>query len=112
MNLRIFARGATVALGFASMPAFSQTTASAGKPESPGWFLAGSAPDPGGRAIVGPGGVVVDPTGGPGARRGAYGGFVACTDDIAKYCAGQSGFGVRGCLRRRVDQWTYAPPVP
>jgi hypothetical protein len=104
MNLRIFARGATVALGFASMPAFSQTTAPAGTPQSLGWFLAGSAPDPGGRAIVGPGGVVVDPTGGPGARRGAYGGFVACTDDIAKYCAGQTGFGARSCLMQNSDR--------
>ena len=85
MNLSIFAGGAIVALSFASVLAFSQTGAAPGKPQSPDWFLAGSAPDPGGRAIVGPGGVVVDPTGGPGPRRGAYAGFVACTDDIAKF---------------------------
>src|ERR1700694_1469661 len=104
MKLRIFTRGATVALGFASMRAFSQTPAPAGTPQSLGWFLGGSAPDPGGRAIVGPGGVVIDPTGGPGARRGAYGGFIACTDDIAKYCAGQNGFGARGCLMQNSDK--------
>jgi DNA-binding beta-propeller fold protein YncE len=104
MNQRIFAGGAAAAFSFTSMLAFSQTAAPTAKPPSPDWFLAGSAPDPGGRAIVGPGGVVVDPTGGPGPRRGAYGAFVDCTDDIAKYCAGQTGFGARGCLMQNSDK--------
>ena len=38
--------------------------------QSPDWFLQGSAPDPGGRAVVGPGGKVLS-TGGGGRRGGA-----------------------------------------
>jgi hypothetical protein len=97
MNGRSFGGVAAGALGaiVTAMLGFAQTGAPAGKPQSPGWFLAGSAPDPGGRAVVGPGGVVVDAGGDRGGRGG---GMAACTDDIAKYCAGQVGFGARGCL--------------
>ena len=96
MNPHMFAGVATVALSIAlaAAPAFSQTQAPAGKPESPGWYMTGSVPDPGGRAVVGPGGVVLDAAGGRGGGRG----MAACTNDIAKYCAGQTGFAARGCL--------------
>ena len=106
MNGRNFAGVAAVALSMilTGTLAFSQTQAPAGKPESPGWFLSGSAPDPGGRAVVGPGGVVVDAGGGRGGRGGRGGGaggnagFAACTDDIVKYCAGQTAGAARACL--------------
>jgi streptogramin lyase len=106
MNDRILAGVAAMALGliFAVTLAFSQTKAPAGGPQSPDWFLQGSAPDPGGRAPVGPGGVVlpIDNGSGRGGRggggRGGRGGFAACTEEIAKYCTGQIGFGARTCL--------------
>lgn len=79
--------------------AFSQTEGPGAKPGSPGWFLAGTAPDPGGRLPVGPGGRVKAE---PGAGRG--GPLAACADDTAKYCAGQSGFGSRACLTQNADK--------
>src|SRR6267378_70390 len=64
---------------------------------TPPWFLQGSFPDPGGRTVVEPGGSVTIPGGGGGAGgRGAA--LAACTDDITKYCTGQTGLGARGCL--------------
>src|SRR6266581_844158 len=64
--------------------------------ETPAWFLQGSFPDPGGRTVVDPGGhVTVPPRGGPGGPSAA---LAACTDDIAKYCTGQTVPGARACL--------------
>src|SRR5260370_38023653 len=83
------------------VPGFSQVQVPAGKPEGPGWFLAGSAPDPGGRAVVGQGGVVVDAGGGRG------GGIAACTGDIAEYCAGPTGFWARGCLTAKFAKLSW-----
>ena len=100
MNGRIFGGVATIALSMTlAVPlAFSQTEASAGGSPSPGWFLQGSAPDPGGRAVVGPGGRVIslpDPRGGL---------MAACTDDVAKYCTGQNGFAARACLTQNSEK--------
>src|SRR5215469_4983676 len=55
MTTRVFAGVAPLALGIVfATSAFSQTPA-----QSPEWSLQASAPDPGGRAIVGPGGRVL-----------------------------------------------------
>src|SRR6516225_5962597 len=82
--------------GFTATLLFSQQSAPA---QSPEWFLQGSAPDPGGRAIVGPGGRVIS-TGSP-----AGGGFlVACSSEVAQYCAGQSGPEARACLVQNSDR--------
>jgi len=79
--------------------AFSQTEGPGAKPGLPGWFLAGTAPDPGGRRPVGPGGRVKAD---PGAGRG--GPLAACAAETAKYCTGQSGFGSRACLAQNSDR--------
>jgi len=95
MNTHIFVGIAAVAIGvsFSSLPAFSQSETQAAKPKSPGWFLAGTAPDPGGRLPVGPGGRVAPD---PGSAR--PGPLAACSDDTAKFCSGQTGLGARACL--------------
>src|SRR5579862_5895409 len=97
MNRRNFAGVAAVVIGIISIftLAFSQTTGPGGKSKSPGWFIGGSAPDPGGRLSVFPGGRVAADTGG---RTG--GPLASCTGDIAKYCTGQNGFGARSCLSK------------
>ena len=60
MTSRVHCGAAPLALGMVlAASAFSQTPA-----QSPEWFLQASAPDPVGRALVGPGGRVVS-TGGP-----------------------------------------------
>ncbi len=101
----VLCMGITACLEFAQTPAAGA--------QSPGWFLQGSAPDPGGRAVVGPGGRVIS-TGGGG------GGLTAtCSGDIAKYCTVQNGVGVRACLTQNLDQLagkckaaiTAPPPV-
>jgi hypothetical protein len=104
MRERIFAGIAAVALGtmLTATAAFSQTetppTQGPAENGSPAWYLQGSFPDPAGRTIVDPDGHVTIP-----ARPG--GGFMAaCTGDIGKYCAGQSGFGARGCLAQNTDK--------
>ncbi len=81
--------GFTVSLGFSQAPA--------GGVESPGWFLQGSAPDPGGRAVVGPGGRVI-------ATNSSGGLTATCSGDIAKYCTAQNGVGSRACLMQNLDQ--------
>jgi sugar lactone lactonase YvrE len=98
MNRRNFAVFAAVALGigFSGTLAFSQTETPAGKPESPGWFLVGSA-NPGGRLTVGPGGRVIVTPG-----RGSL--AAACTPEIAEYCTGQTGFGTQSCLAQNSDK--------
>ena len=103
MNRRHFARVAAVSLGIiiTGTVAFSQTPSA--KPKSPDWFLAGTAPDPGGRLSVGPGGRVgADPAAGRG------GPLAACSADTVKYCTGQSGFGARACLTQNSDQLSGA----
>jgi sugar lactone lactonase YvrE len=98
MNGRIFTGTAVIALCMviAATLIFSKTPA--GGTQSPDWFLQGSAPDPTGRAVVGPGGRVIS-TPSPGG-----GLMAACSEDIAKYCTGQNGFGARGCLTQNSDR--------
>lgn len=112
MNGRIFAGAATVlSIIMTASLAVSQTPA--GGTQSPAWFLQGSAPDPGGRAVVEPGGRVI-------STGGAGGGLTAvCSEDIAKYCSGQNGPGVRPCLIQNSTKLTgpckaavTAPPSP
>jgi hypothetical protein len=102
MNKRNFAGLAAVALGmiFTAAWAFSQAGEGAGNSPSPGWFLQSSFPDPTGRTMVDANGqVTVLP------RAGGHGGpLAACSDDIGKYCSGQSGFGAMSCLTKNNDQ--------
>src|ERR1700686_3025462 len=99
MNGRIFTRAAAMGLRmvFSAMPVFSQ--APAGGPRSPGWFLQATAPDPGGRLAVGPGGRVI-----PAALANRGGLLAACTEDAAKFCNGQTGFGARACLAQNTEK--------
>lgn len=95
MNKRNFVPvSAALALIVSAAWAFSQAAAPVDDPSSPAWFLQGSFPDPTGRTMVDPGGhVTVLP------RTGGHGGpLAACSEDIGKYCSGQSGFGVMSCL--------------
>jgi hypothetical protein len=70
---------------------------------TPGWFLQSSFPDPGGRTIVESGGhVIVSGSGGGTVGRGTA--LAACTDDIAKYCLGQTGLAARTCLEQHPDK--------
>jgi sugar lactone lactonase YvrE len=75
-------------------PAFSQSAVA--ETRSPEWFLQASAPDPVGRAVVGPGGHVIQ-AGSPGG-----GALAACAEDIAKHCAGQNA--ARACLTQNLDK--------
>ena len=102
MNRHIFAAGAATTFGtiLIGTLAFSQNRTPAA-PQSPGWVL--QSPDTGqgqqGDAVPGRG------RGGRGARGGGgRGGLVACTDDVAKYCAGQNGFTARACLTQNSTQ--------
>jgi len=91
MDRPIFSSAAATALCVAitAMPAFSQ---------SPAWFLQGSTPDPGGRAVVGSGGRVI-------STPAAGGGLAAaCSDEVAKYCSGQTGAAARACLTQNSAQ--------
>jgi sugar lactone lactonase YvrE len=92
MMTRIFTATAPLALAsvFAAAPALSQSVAE--ETQTPESFLQSSAPDPVGRAVVGPGGRVIS-TGVPGG-----GPLAACAEDIATYCAGQTGSAARACL--------------
>jgi sugar lactone lactonase YvrE len=104
MNRReIHLTASTAALAIVTVTfGFSQANSSSGKPKSPDWFLAGTAPDPGGRLPVGPGGKVAADSGG---RAGGRGGFLAaCADDAAKYCAGHSSFEARACLTQNAEK--------
>lgn len=96
MSGRIGTRAAAMALGtvLAGTLAFSQAPTGATQPLD--WFLR-TAPDPGGRAVVGPGGQVTSTGGGGGL-------LSPCSDDIAKYCAGETGFGARGCLMQNSEK--------
>jgi hypothetical protein len=108
MKRRTSAGAAGVALGVILSGAlgFSQSRPPTEGPPvdgSPAWFLQGSFPDPGGRTIVGPGGRVTIPDDGDRAAA-----LSACADDIAKYCAGQTGPGVRACLTRNATRLSAA----
>jgi len=81
MNSRSFAVAAvalgiicTGTLAFSQTEGLSQTEGPGAKPGLPGWYLWRSS--------------------GAGGR----GGLAACTDDIAKYCAGQTAGAARACL--------------
>src|SRR6266404_689743 len=99
MNLRIFTGAAAMALGIAFTATLAYPQALAGGPQSPGWFLQGTAPDPGGRLAVGPGGRVI-----PAALGNRGGLLAACTEDSAKFCNGQTGFGARACLAQNTEK--------
>ena len=99
MNRKKFA-GGTAALCLvvlAAVPAFCQT-------ESPSWTFRSGEADPGGRAIVAPDGTVlgVPPRSGGGNR------LAACSEDVAKLCAGRNGFAVRGCLAENEEKLSNA----
>ena len=97
MKSRIFSIAACLAavMVFVASPAFCQPEAQTRSPE---WFLQSSAPDPVGRAVVGPGGRVIS-TGSPGG-----GPLAACAEDIEKYCAGENA--ARACLLQHSDKLT------
>jgi hypothetical protein len=102
MNKRNFAGLAAVVLGmiFTAAWAFSQAGEPAENSQSAAWFLQSSFPDPTGRTMVDPNGhVTVLPRAG-----GHSGPLAACSDDIGKYCSGQSGFGATSCLTKNTDQ--------
>ena len=114
MKRRTLAGMSSMAIGMVAVAAtlaFSQATA----PERPGWFLQGSAPDPGGRLVVGPGGRVI---GAPaGAGRGttaapAAGAVPPCSH--SPLCGNRLG-GARSALQRvewrQTMGFTYAYPV-
>src|SRR5216117_1705188 len=65
-------------------------------PARPGWFLQGSAPDPGGRLVVGPGGRIIGADGGAIAARPA-GAVPACSH--SPLCGNPLG-GARSALQR------------
>src|SRR5437867_11687701 len=104
MKGRNFAGVAAVALGIVITAALAFSQAKG--PERPGWFLQGSAPDPGGRLVVGPGGRVIGAPAGAGGGRGAP--LAACTEDMAKICTGQTGLGGRACLQQNPDKLSAA----
>jgi len=115
MKGRHFAGVAAVALGMVitTTLAFSQ----AKEPERPGWFLQGSAPDPGGRLVVGPGGRVIAAPAGAVSGRGAIpapaaGAVPACSH--SPVCGNRLG-GARSALQRvewkQTMGFTYAYPV-
>lgn len=105
MTRRIFACAVPLALGMIlAASAFSQAP-----PQSPEWFLQGSTPDPGGRAVVGPGGRVLS-TGGP--RRSGQPALPACRH--SPVCGNRSD-PPRSSLQRvewkQTMGYTYAYPV-
>ena len=69
----------------------------------PGWFLAPTYPDPGGRMPVGHGGQVLSPQSGGGLMAG-------CANDITRICTtGQTGFyGARECLTKNMARLSGA----
>jgi DNA-binding beta-propeller fold protein YncE len=97
---RNFAGVAAVPLGMVITATLALSQAKG--PEGPGWFLQGSAPDPGGRLVVGPGGRVIGAPAGAGGGRGAP--LAACTEEMAKLCTGQTGIGGRACLQQNTDK--------
>ena len=113
MKGRTLAGMSLVAIGMVTVAAtlaFSQAKA----PERPGWFLQGSAPDPGGRLVVGPGGRVIGAPGGAGrGTMAAPAAGVVPPCSHSPVCGNRLG-GARSALQR--VQWrqtmgfTYAYP--
>jgi hypothetical protein len=110
-----FAGIAAAALGMVlcGRPGFPQSqpaTHGAAAGGSPAWFLQGSFTDPGGRTVVGPDGRVTIREGGDAAsgasRRVAA--LSACSDEIAKYCAGDTAAGARTCLTQNSERLSEA----
>ncbi len=105
MNGRNFTAVGIVAVGIISSAAwaFSQQSQPPGEDsQSPAWFLQPSFPDPTGRTMVASDGkVTVLPRTG-GGRHGSP--MAACTEDIGKYCSGQTGFGAMDCLTQNKEK--------
>jgi sugar lactone lactonase YvrE len=105
MNRGIFSGAGAVALClvFAATP---------GEAQSPGWFLQGSAQDPGGRAVVGPGGRVTSTRAGGGPAAATPGAPPACRH--SPLCGNRFG-GARSALQRvewkQTMGYTYVYPV-
>jgi len=98
-------RSSAVAVFFLLAAAWSSSQpapAPRAAPQPPEWFLQGSFPDPTGRTEVAPGGRVTVTPQNRAARSGAP--MAACSDDIAKHCSGQTGFGAIGCLTQNKDK--------
>src|SRR5881227_3002280 len=90
MNRRDFAGASALGMVLTATSVFCQ---------APGWFMQGTAPDPGGRLAVGPGGRVIL------ASLGNRGGpLAACAEDAAKFCNGQSGLAARACLAQNTEK--------
>jgi DNA-binding beta-propeller fold protein YncE len=118
MKSRIAARSAMMALCMVlnATLAFSQTPAA---PQSPGWFLQGSAPDPGGRLVVGTGGQVIS-SGGFGSGSSSAATSATATSAAPPPCrhapvCGNRWDGPRSTLQRvewrQTMGYTYAYPV-
>jgi hypothetical protein len=92
-----FAAGAVLGMVLASAASAQPSV------RQPGWFLAPTYPDPGGRMPVGHGGKVLPPQAGGGLMAG-------CADDITRICTtGQTGFyGARECLSRNMGRLSPA----
>lgn len=107
MKERNFVRTVAMAFGLLSATAaFSQTQVPQSGPAeggSPAWYIQGSFPDPGGNTIVTPGGKVSVI---PRVAEDRSQVMTACSDSIARYCAGQTGFGATGCLKTNADKLT------
>ncbi len=108
MNRRHLAGIAALALGISFTAtstlsrAQSSPTQGPGVDGSPGWFLQGSFPDPGGGTNVSADGhVTVLPRAGFGGRSEL---MAACSDQATKVCSGQSGFRATFCLMENVDK--------
>jgi len=99
MNGRTLSAAAVIALGVVLVATMVFSQAQAGEPQSPGWFLQASAPDPGGRLAVGPGGRVIQTAG---SGRGGL--LASCAEDTAKFCTGQTADGGRACLAKNTDK--------
>lgn len=110
MNRRIRLTVVAFGIGATAAVAFSQTNPPR-EPKRPGWFLQPSAPDPGGRLIVGRGGRIISDRG---AGRGPSlaGNVPACSR--SPLCGNPRG-GPRSALQRvnweQTMGYTYAYPV-
>ncbi len=72
---------------------FAAALSSSVSAQSPGWIMAGTHPDTGGRAPVAPGGKVLPPGSSPLSV------LAGCSGDIDKICQGRSGlYSARACL--------------
>ena len=72
---------------------FAAALSSTALAQSPGWTLAGTHPDTGGRAPVAPGGKVLPPGSSPLSV------LAGCSGDIDRMCVGRSGlYAARACL--------------